>query len=149
MAISATVPCLKCDRYPGGGLRLIWEQATEDSDQTSCIHILAAQKQIMALLVAGIQFISDLPSGYEGGKVPMFNLQVWTEPTSQGQGTYLRHMFIENDVTSPLVFQSRGACSVKQKVIILAEETKRRMYNQDRTHRPRKRMKGMTKTPGE
>ena len=80
-------------------------------------------------LITGIKFTTDLPSRYKTGKVPMLDLQVWTEPAYNGQGTKIRHTFYEKDVTSPLVFHARGACAMKQKIITLAEETKRRLYN--------------------
>ena len=94
-------------------------------------------------LVPGIQFTSDLLARYETGKVPMLDLQVWTEPTANGQGTRIWHTFCEKSVTSPLVFHSGGACSMKQKIITLAEETKRRLYNQDTAHTVEERMKDL------
>ena len=91
-------------------------------------------------LVPGITFTVDLPANYTCGKVPMLDTQVWTEPGPQGRGTRIRHTYFEKKVTSPLVFHNRGACSTKQKFIILAEETKRRLYNQDRYHTTQDRL---------
>ena len=71
----------------------------------------------------------------------MLDLQVWTE--GSGTGTRIRHTYYEKQVTSPIVFHSRGACPTKQKVIVLAEEAKRRLYNQDRDHTVTDRLKDL------
>ena len=52
----------------------------------------------------------------------------------------VRHSYNEKPSTSPLVFHARGACPSRQKIIILAEELKRRMFNQDRRHTIEERM---------
>ena len=72
----------------------------------------------------------------------MLDVRVWTE--EKGQGTTIRHSFYEKPLTSPLVFHNRGACPTKQKIIILAEETKRRLFNQDRAHQVDERLKDIT-----
>ena len=53
----------------------------------------------------------------------------------------IRHGIFEKPVTSPLVFHSRGACPVKQKVIVLTEEAKRCLFNQGRDHKVEERVK--------
>ena len=80
-------------------------------------------QEMASMLVPGISFTIDLPENYNNGKVPMLDTQVWTEPTAKGQGTKVRHTYYEKKVTSPLVFHNGGACSAKQKIITLAEET--------------------------
>ena len=63
----------------------------------------------------------DTPGRYKEGKIPMLNVQVWTEPTKTGNGTIICYTFFEKAVISPLVFHNRGARSVKQKILILAK----------------------------
>ena len=97
--------------------------------------------EMASLLLPGIRFTTDLPSRYQSGKVPMLDLQVWIERS--GPGTIIRHTYYEKQVTSPLVFHNRGACPTRQKIVVLAEEAKRRLYNQDRQHSPEDRMKDL------
>ena len=98
-------------------------------------------REMASSLIPGIQFTVDLPSRYPEGKVPMLDLQVGSEAT--GQGTAIRHTFYEKPVNSPLVFHNRGACPMKQKIVVLAEETKRRLFNQDRAHSVEDRLKDL------
>ena len=121
-----------------GHFNLVWTQDRETRDMEEGTDVDTARERTMRLLgdmasslIPGIKFIEDLSSRYPGRKVPMLDLQVWTE--SKGLGTQIRHTYYEKTVTSPLVFHSRGACPTKQKIIILAEETKRHLYNQDRS----------------
>ena len=90
-------------------------------------------QEMANFLVDGIKFTVDIPERYVDKKVPMLDLAVWLEK-KEGGGRKVRHTFYQKPTTSPLVFHSRGACSIKQKIVILGEETKRRMLNQDRDH---------------
>ena len=84
------------------------------------------------MLVEGIKFTVDLPGRHTSGKVPMLDLAVWLEET-RGVKT-IRHTYFEKPTTSPLVFHGRGACAIKQKITILGEEVRRRLFNQDPSH---------------
>ena len=46
----------------------------------------------------------------------------------------VRHTYYEKPSTSPLVFHGKGACSARQKIVVLAEEVKRRLLNMDPAH---------------
>ena len=89
-------------------------------------------QELANMLVGGIKFTIDLPERYADGKVPMLDLSVWMDVRDGWK--VIRHSYYEKPTTSPLVFTGRGACSTKQKITILSEEVKRRLYNQDRFH---------------
>ena len=88
-------------------------------------------QELANLLVQGIRFTIDLPGRHTSGKVPMLDLAVWLDDSDV---KVIRHTYYEKPTTSPLVFHGRGACSVKQKIMILSEEVRRRLYNQDPQH---------------
>ena len=46
----------------------------------------------------------------------------------------MRYTYFEKPSTSPLVFHGREVCSTRQKIVILAEEVKRRLLNTDHSH---------------
>ena len=79
--------------------------------------------------------------------IPMLDVQGWTEEivSAKRRGTIICHTYYEKAVTSPLDFHNRGVYSVKQKILILAEECRRRFYNQDRRNNIPERMKDITK----
>ena len=149
LAMSLTRPGVAWERDPDGPWRLVWTQEREDRDlkegtdtTTNRERTMGLMREMASTLVQGICFTVDLPARYTEGKVPMLDLQVWTE--RRNQGMVIRHTFYEKQVTSPLVFHNRGACPTKQKVIILAEEVKRRLYNQDKDHRVKDRLRDLT-----
>ena len=134
LALSLARPGLRWERDMDGTYKLKWDKDTETRDlqgeksaEEAKERTMRLMGEVASLLVPGISFMVDLPSRYPTKKVPMLDLQVWTEVS--GQGTKIRHTYYEKKVTSPIVFHSRGACPTKQKVIVLAEETKRRLYN--------------------
>lgn len=53
----------------------------------------------------------------------------------------MRHTDYEKPSTSPLVFHGRGACSTRQKIVILAEKAKRRLLNTDHSHTMEEKLK--------
>ena len=115
---------------------MVWTQEREARDLARGMDLVTRRERTMALihemassLVPGIYFTTDLPSNHQTNKVPILDTQVWTETSAQGSGTKIRHKFYEEQVTSPLVFPNRGACPTKQKMIVLAEETRHRLYN--------------------
>ena len=71
----------------------------------------------------------------------MLYLAGWLE--NQNNIKVICHTYYEKPSTSPLVFHGRGACSIKQKIVILGEEVKRRMLNQDRYHTRQERVQEM------
>ena len=80
------------------------------------------------------------PEYHRTARVPMLDVEVWAGTGEGGQGTLVRHSYYKKPSTSPLVFHARGACPARQKIIILAEEMKRRLFNQDRSHSVEERM---------
>ena len=90
-------------------------------------------------LMPGLSFTVDHPGLHPTGKVPMLDLAVWCEPR-EGGGSLVRHTYYEKEITSPLVFHGRGATSSRQKIVVLAEEAKRRMFNQDCFHTESERL---------
>ena len=85
-------------------------------------------------LMKGLSFTQDLPEQQDNLKCPMLDIQVWIQDTIEEDpatpkgyrgGIYIRHTYFEKDVTSPLVFNARGAYPWRAKLIILAEEAKR------------------------
>ena len=89
-------------------------------------------QEVANMLVEGIKFTIDLPERHGDGRVPMLDLSVWMEDREGSR--VICHSYYEKPTTSPLVFHGRGACSTKQKITILSEEVKRRLYNQDKLH---------------
>ena len=61
----------------------------------------------------------------------MLNLAVGLENRETGS---IRHTYFKKKAKSPLAFHGRRACPRKQKILILAEEVRRRMTNQDKFH---------------
>ena len=84
------------------------------------------------MMLEGIRLTVDLPANHTSGKVPMLDLAVWKEERDGIQT--IRHSFYQKPTSSPLVFHGRGACPTKQKITILGEEIRRRMYNMDPLH---------------
>ena len=66
-------------------------------------------------------------------KCPMLDLKVWKEHSKEGFAV-IRHTYYEKEVTSPLVFHSKGAHPWRSKLVTLGEEVRRRMRNADRRH---------------
>ena len=73
----------------------------------------------------------------------MLDLAVWMDETKDAK--VIRHTFYEKPTTSPLVFHGRGACALRQKITILGEEVRRRLFNQDTQHSIEERV-GVLKT---
>ena len=96
------------------------------------------------MLIEGIKFTIDLPEKNKSEKVPMLDLAVWMETGDDGVRK-IRHNYYEKPTTNPLVFHGRGACAIKQKVVIHGEEVKRRLLNQDREHSEEERKKELFK----
>ena len=74
----------------------------------------------------------------------MLDVAVWLE-VDQGNCPKVRHTYYEKPSTSPLVFHGRGACAMRQKIIILAEEVKRRLLNMDPAHTQEQRLEVLLK----
>ena len=89
------------------------------------------------MMLEGIRFRVDLPANHTSRKVPMLDLAVWKEERDGIQT--IRHTFYQKPTSSPLVFHGRGACPIKQKITILGEEVKRRLYNIDPIHNTEER----------
>ena len=100
---------------------------------------MARIQEMANKLLEGIKFTVDLPGRYQTAKVPMLDLAVWMD-TMEGGAQKVRHTFYEKPTSSPFVFHGRGAFAMRQKVVVLGEETKRRLLNQDRAHTVQERV---------
>ena len=89
---------------------------------------MARVQEMANRVVKDIIFTVDLPERHLSKQVPMLDVAVWVE-TDQGGNPTVRHTYYEKPSTSPLVFHGRGACSVRQKIVVMAEEGKRRLLN--------------------
>ena len=94
---------------------------------------MARVQEMANRIVKDIIFTVDLPKIHLSRQVQMLDVAVWVETDREGNST-VRHTYYEKPSTSPLVFHGRGACSTRQKIVVLAEEVKRRLLNMDPAH---------------
>ena len=65
--------------------------------------------------------------------VLMLDFQAWIHPaTKEDEGDKIRYLYYEKPTTSPIVFHGEGSHAWRNKLVVLAQETLRRMVNCDR-----------------
>ena len=78
--------------------------------------------------------------------VLMLDFQSWIHPaTKEDEGDKIRYLCYEKPKTSPIVFHGERSHAWRNKLVVLAQETLRRMINCDRWTTPETRILILTK----
>ena len=135
-------------RQETGSLELEWTEERYEEDvrknEPDEVRSMERMREMASSLVEGIVFTVDLPINHESKRVPMIDITVWLDQ-DHGGNPRVRHTYFEKVTTSPLVFHRREACSSKQKIVTLAEEARRRLTNQDKSHSVEERIQELRK----
>jgi hypothetical protein len=81
-----------------------------------------------------IQMVEDCPSNHVSGKIPILDLEVWTEMTEEEEEErrprpVIKHRFFKNKMASEATLNSRSAYPTMGTRATLMEETLRRLRN--------------------
>ena len=105
------------------------EQPIEEYNKKE-IHTFEIPKELASSITPGIEFTAETPADHpETMMVPMLDIQTWIHPGDEGD--QVRYMYYKKPATSPIVFHGEGSHTWRNKLVVLAQETLRRMVNCD------------------